>query len=66
MKTYDCFVRTWWRENPSWPQGLEPCLGEKTYIAHGLSWSEARETCEEYNNSHDPGRLSEKAEFEEA
>ena len=30
---YDVFVRTWWKENPSWQEGLEPCSGKKRYIA---------------------------------
>ena len=33
---YNVFTRTWWRKNPDWPNGLEPCIGPKTYIAKKL------------------------------
>lgn len=62
---YDVFVRDWYRENPVWPRGLEPCPGEKTYLAHHVTWVDAREICQEYREAHEPGRLSRKAEFEE-
>ena len=67
MLRFDVFTRTWWKENHTgtWPNGLEPCPGEKTYIATNLSEEDALELCEEYNSSHDPGRLSLKAEYEE-
>jgi len=58
---YDVFVRDWWRME----RGRKvPGPGPKEYIAHGVTWSEARELCQEYNDSHDPGELSRKAEFE--
>jgi hypothetical protein len=64
--SYSVFTRTWWKENPSWPNGLEPEAGEKTYLEEGLNTeAEARAIAKEYNATHDPGRLSEKAEFEE-
>lgn len=63
---YDVFHRTWWQENPAWPGGREPGAGERTYLAHGVTYTEAREMCKEYNESHDPGFLSDKAEFEAA
>lgn len=65
MKIYRAFTRTWWRNNPSWPNGLEPCPGRRHVIARNLSWEEAREVCQRYNSTHKPGRLSRKAEFEE-
>lgn len=58
------FVRSWWRENPTWPNGLEPCAGKRRYIAHNVPESEAREICAEYARTHKPGRLSRKAEYE--
>lgn len=64
-KQYDVFVRSWWKENPSWPRGLEPCPGKKRYIARRVSFTEARRICDEHARSHPPGRLSRKAEFEE-
>jgi len=62
-------VRDWWIEatTPGWPNNLEPGPGPRTYIrkASGLTYSEAREFCQEYNEEHEPGRYSRKAEFEE-
>lgn len=63
---YDVFHRTWWKENPSWPKGLEPCPGERHYLARNVSYSIARQMCKEWNSENEPGRLSDKAEFEEA
>lgn len=63
---YDVFHRTWWKDNPSWPYGLEPRAGKKTYFAKGVSWSLAKEICREWNSEHKPGRLSRRAEFEES
>jgi hypothetical protein len=65
MATYSVFVRNWWRENPSWPNGLEPYPGRKHYLAKGLGTEEeARNVAQAYNRAHNPGRLSRKAEFE--
>lgn len=67
MERYRCFKRAWWKENPSWPNGLEPCAGERTYF-RGASFryeNTAREFCQEWNASHEAGRLSLKAEYEE-
>jgi len=69
MKTttrYNVFRRDWWTANPKWPGGREPGAGPKTYMAEDVSYSIARQMCKEYNDSHDPGPLSHKAEFEEA
>lgn len=66
METYyDVFVRTWWRENKNWPNGLEPHPGTKRYIARHVTYADAREICKNWNSEHEPGRLSKKAEFEE-
>ena len=63
---YRAFKRTWWIENPSWPNGLEPGAGERTYFRGAWFETEedAREFCQDWNASHDPGRLSLKAEYE--
>ena len=66
MQTYyNVFHRTWWAYNRSWPTGLEPCPGTRHYIARHVTREDALELCEEWNSSHDPGELSDKAEFEE-
>lgn len=62
---YDIFHRTWWQANPSWPNGREPVAGERYYIARGVTRRDALALCKEWNESHDPGSLSDKAEFEE-
>jgi hypothetical protein len=65
--TYSVFVRNWWRENPSWPNGLEPDPRARKYtLAKGIpTEEEAREMCREYQKTHKPGRLSRKAEYQE-
>ncbi len=62
-ETYRVFTRTWWRNNPSWPNGLEPCPGRQTTIAKGCTHDEARNIAQTWNKNHNPGRLSRKAEF---
>lgn len=65
---YRCFTRIWWRCNPAWPDGREPGAGTRSYRSHPdrLSYSEAQAYCRRWNETHDPGPLSRKAEFEEA
>ena len=62
-KTYNVFHRTWWRRTAS---GREPGAGRKTYMRRGVCYADARAICKEYNDTHEPGFLSRKAEFEEA
>ena len=62
---YSVFTRTWWRENPDWPNGLEPHPGRKHVLGTFSSEAAARERCAIYNETHSPGRLSRKAEYEE-
>lgn len=64
---YRVFVRNWWRENAAWPNGLEPYSGGTQYhLATNVETvEEAREIAQDYNKTHEPGRLSRKAEFEE-
>lgn len=64
--TYHVFSRTWWKRNPAWPNGLEPCIGTRHYIARSVSYEQARQLCAEWNSNHRPGKLSRKAEFEQA
>ena len=65
--SYRVFVRNWWKNNPKWPNGLEPCgSGRKTTLASSVATeAEARSICEQYNSTHKPGRLSRKAEYME-
>lgn len=63
---YRVFTRTWWRRNPSYPGGREPGAGRK----YTLRWNvetedEARAICRQYNETHEPGFLSRKAEYEQ-
>ena len=64
---FHVFTRTWWAENPAWPNGLEPCIGDKHTQCGGpvSTEEEALAWCKEYNATHDPGRLSLKAEYTE-
>ena len=61
---FHIFTRNWWKNNPSWPNGLEPHAGRKTTLGYADTQDEARAMCKEYNCTHKPGRLSKKAEFE--
>lgn len=62
---YYTFTRTWWRENPRWPNGLEPQAGRKRRTGHTFTHeSEAQRFCKNYNETHNPGRLSRKCEYE--
>lgn len=63
--SFSVFTRTWWKYNKDWAGGREPCAGRKTYLDSGLTEAEARARCKKYNESHDPGPLSRKAEYEE-
>lgn len=62
---YRVFTRTWWRNNKAWPDGLEPCAGRKTTIDKVKTEEDAQRRCKAYNDTHKPGRLSRKAEYEE-
>jgi hypothetical protein len=59
---YTIFVRTWYRLNPKYPNGLEPHLGKRSIIDYANTIDEAREICRKYNEKNNPGRLSRKAE----
>lgn len=62
---YKVFTRRWFRANPEWPDGLEPCPGRKTTLRKGLGLDQARALCEQWNSDNDPGKYSRKAEFEQ-
>tara|TARA_R110000851_G_scaffold174949_1_gene321146 strand:- start:711 stop:902 length:192 start_codon:yes stop_codon:yes gene_type:complete len=62
---FKVFSRTWWKENPDWPNGLEPSMGRKHTLDVVATEAEAVALCREYNKR-PSGRLSRKAEFEDA
>lgn len=64
MELYDVFTRKGWKDNPSYPNGLEPHLGKKTYLAKALSYTDAKKLCEVWNATHKPGRYHRMAEFQ--
>jgi len=66
MTKYHVFVRNWWTANADYPGGLEPLPGKKATICRCAdSIEEARAIASRYNRSHNPGKLSRKAEFME-
>lgn len=62
--TYRIFTRTWWCSNKDWPNGLEPHAGKQRTIGQAETEAEAVDLCQEWNATHDPGRFSRKAEFD--
>ncbi len=69
--TYDVFVRDWWRRpergEPGGHYGRVPYPGApKRYIAKGVSETEARAICADYNETHPADWRSRKAEYESA
>ena len=65
---YRVFTRNWWKPatTPGWPNNVEPdTSATKSYIAHGVDEHTAREVCRAWNATHEAGKLSRKAEFEE-
>lgn len=63
---FKCFTRTWWKNNPEWPNGLEPSLGRKYGRGTFATLEEARAFCKEWNATNPRGRLSKRCEFEDA
>lgn len=63
---YRVFHRTWWRINPDWPNGLEPHAGRKVFIGLASSEEKAQLMCRTYNKENTAGKLSRKAEYEDA
>ena len=63
---YNVFVRTFWKwqYNQYGQKTKTPHLGRKSYLARNISEDIARRICKEYNESHNPGELSRKAEYE--
>ena len=63
--SYRTFTRTWWKENPTWPNGLEPCAGRCHYMGHYATEAEAQNACRIWNATHEAGHLSRKMEYDE-
>lgn len=61
---YRVFKRTWWKNNPEWPNGLEPSVGKKRTVQTVDTEQEARNLCKEINLKIKDSRLGLKAEFE--
>ena len=47
---YRIFKRHWWRENPDWPDGLEPDAGPKRTICYVGSERQAVALCKRFND----------------
>lgn len=63
--SYRVFVRNWWRDDFTAPNGRVPDPGaRKTTLARGCTEEEARAICQRYAETHKPGPLSRKAEYE--
>ena len=59
---YKVFIRNWWRmENGK--RVPDPSARKYTYDECICTEEEARELCQEYNRTHNPGKLSRKAEY---
>jgi len=67
MTSFKVFTRTWWRDNPDYPGGLEPHMGPKRTIGECQTIEHAREMCRQYNattgQTPENKRLSRKAEW---
>lgn len=63
-RLYRVFTRTWWRYEGG---QRVPGAGRPSYRGHPdrLTYSEAQAYCTRWNDTHRPGPLSRKAEFEE-
>ncbi len=73
IEVFDCFQRTLWNENSYWPKGLEPHAGRKNFFFRNEIGSEthavftdeeAVDFCRQWNDTHDAGRYSCKAEYQ--
>ena len=62
---YHVFHRTWWTENSAYPHGLEPSVGLRSTITYTSTELEAQAACKKWCAKHAPGRLSDKAEYEQ-
>jgi len=64
--SFTVFTRTWWTRDPALPAGRICRPGRKYTLADRVATeAEALEICRRYNDSHDPGPLSRRAEYDE-
>ena len=64
---YRVFTRTWWKNDPEFPNRLRPYIGPKYYLEECKTEEEAKALCNAYscyNCSHNAGRLSRTVEYE--
>ena len=63
---YECYIRNWWKEETD-RHGRKKLVphphARKTLLAWARTEEEALKICEDYNSTHNPGKLSRKAEF---
>ena len=59
---YKVFVRNWWRLDNLGKLVPDPSA-RKTTLDYAESEDEARRMCKEYNDTHNPGKFSRKAEY---
>ena len=61
MNKYKIFTRNWWRKEKG---QLVPDPGARwKTLGYAATEEEARAMCKEYNDNHNPGELSRKAEY---
>lgn len=68
MATYTCFTRSWWRwEYRNGKKELVPNPGARRTAMQTFTGKDAlekaRDYCEQWNNTHNPGPLCRKCEF---
>jgi len=66
--SFEIRVRNWWKKNPDWPDGREPCAtpwNKAWLLCTASTEEEARAICQDWNATHKPGKLSRKAEYSE-
>jgi hypothetical protein len=62
---YHVFTRSWWKivKGQYGQTSRVPYMGRKTTLAHVNTEQQARAICKQYNESHNPGPTSRKAEY---
>lgn len=65
MATYTCFTRNWYKyEYKNGKKIIVPdARARKTQLQSFNSEEKARQYCEDWNNTHNPGPLSRKCEY---